>query len=213
MEGQKLEAAEFERVRTWIESRVDTPAPESPPKKLDLLAPLLPLFARGELARRLAAAAWTKQAPSPSESDSDLYARFRAAGENAKEWPGLRSEYNKVNGAHELFGASIKQQCEEEKTPAARGERTTVSNPVRVYATQFWLHRDDMGRGAMLPEHEAKFGKAPVLAETPDGRLHLLDGHHRLFYHLREGGQALSAFVFEISAPSFQENDEIGPSA
>jgi len=57
----------------------------------------------------------------------------------------------------------------------------------------------------MLPEHEAKFGKAPVLAQTPDGRLHVLDGHHTIFYHLRAGGRELSAFVFEIAAPNSQD--------
>ena len=38
------------------------------------------LFSRGELARRLATAVRMKEgAPSPSESDDDLYTRFRAA--------------------------------------------------------------------------------------------------------------------------------------
>ena len=63
----------------------------------------------------------------------------------------------------------------------------------------------------MLPEHEEKFGKAPVLAKTSDGRLHVLDGHHTLFYHLRDGGGALNAFVFKIATPDFRDGKLLRP--
>jgi hypothetical protein len=85
-------------------------------------------------------------------------------------------EYDKESGKVEFLATPLKHQVEEGKTPAARGKKTTISNPERVYATQFWLHRHGEGHGAMLPEHEAKFGKAPVFAKTLDGRLHLLEG-------------------------------------
>jgi hypothetical protein len=59
----------------------------------------------------------------------------------------------------------------------------------------------------MLPDHEREFGKAPVIAETLDGRLHLLDGHHTVFYHVRDGGVALSAYVFKISTAILQDSE------
>ena len=180
-------------------------------KSFDLLSPLLPLFERGEPAWLLATAVRTK-APSPSESDAELRARFQAASEDATEWPGLRSEYDKITGKVDFLAAPIKFQAQEGTTPAARGEKTTIANPERLYATQFWLHRDDQrgygGGRAMLPEHEAKFGKAPVVAETIDGRLHLLDGHHTVFYHLREGGRALDAFVFKVQTAIFEDGSK-----
>jgi len=181
------------------------------PRSFDLLSPLLPLFERGEPAWLLATAVRTK-VPSPSESDAELRARFQAASEDATEWPGLRSEYDKITGKVDFLAAPIKFQAQEGTTPAARGEKTTIANPERLYATQFWLHQDDQrgygGGRAMLPEHEAKFGKAPVVAETIDGRLHLLDGHHTVFYHLRDGGRALDAFVFKVQTAIFEDGSK-----
>src|SRR5215831_2941406 len=139
-------------------------------------------------------------------SDAELRERFRRASADAKEWPGLRSEFDKASGRAEILGAPIKLQVEQESTPAARGQKTTIAHPERVYATQYWLHRHGEGHGAMLPGFHEKFGKFPVLARTLDGgRLHVLDGHHRIFYFLREGGRALSCFVFDVATAVFQD--------
>src|SRR5262245_17857830 len=67
-------------------------------------------------------------------SDDELRERFRRASADATEWPGLRSEFDKTSGRVEFLGAPIKLQVQEGKTPPARGEKTTISNPEGVYA-------------------------------------------------------------------------------
>src|SRR5262249_2886113 len=70
-------------------------------------------------------------------SDEELRERFRRASADTNAWPGLRSEFDKESGRVEFLAAPLKLQAQEGKTPAARGEKTTISNPERVYATQF----------------------------------------------------------------------------
>src|SRR5262249_10638642 len=79
-------------------------------------------------------------------TDEELYERFRNAGKDAREWHGLRSEFDQESGRAEALGNPVKFQVEQNSTPAARGEKVEIRNPVRSYATQFWRSPDGGGR-------------------------------------------------------------------
>lgn len=109
-------------------------------------------------------------------------------------WPGQMSEYTQENGNAEILANQVEKQMTARVAPIAQ-----IYHPAsRLQATQSWLSREQGGGDPVFPEFEDKHGKLPIIAKTPDGGLHILDGHHTIFYQLKAGKSAVRAFVFKV---------------
>lgn len=104
-------------------------------------------------------------------------------------WPGRASPYSQEDGQVSHLVGHIERQISAGKTPAP----AHIGNPRSLLATQTWLDPVHRGGGDRVFPSLAH----PVVAQTPDHEMHIVDGHHRAF----DAGRAnkpLKAHVFKV---------------
>lgn len=116
----------------------------------------------------------------------------------AGKWPGLVSPYDQESGKVTQLVDEVEKLLAEGKAPTST---SYIGNAKGLLATQTWLS-DEGGGDPVFPDFEEEYGKAPILVQTADGKLHIIDGHHTVAYAVAKG-DAVRAFVFKSSVTKF----------